>query len=102
MIITLVKQIALELKRPIPKETLKSLKETIDLEWTYNSNGIEGNTLTLKETQVVLEDITVGGKSIKKHLEAINHEQAILFLGDLVKAKNPITEWNILNQKLKC
>ena len=71
MIITLVKQIALELKRPIPKETLKSLKETINLEWTYNSNGIEGNTLTLKETQVVLEDITVGGKSIKKHLEAI-------------------------------
>ena len=82
-------------KRPIPKETLKSLEESINLEWTYNSNGIEGNTLTLKETQVVLEGITVGGKSIKEHLEAINHEKAILYLNDLVKENNPITEWNI-------
>ena len=87
----------LDSKRPIPKETLKSLKESINLEWTYNSNGIEGNTLTLRETQVVLEGITVGGKSIKEHLEAINHEKAILYLDDLVKDKNPITEWNIKN-----
>ncbi len=85
----------LDNKRPIPKETLKSLEESIALEWTYNSNGIEGNTLTLRETQVVLEGITVGGKSIKEHLEAINHEKAILYLNDLVKEKNPITEWNI-------
>lgn len=85
----------LDSKRPIPKETLRSLEESINLEWTYNSNGIEGNTLTLRETQVVLEGITVGGKSIKEHLEAINHEKAILYLNDLVKEKNPITEWNI-------
>lgn len=85
----------LDNKRPIPKETLRSLEESINLEWTYNSNGIEGNTLTLRETQVVLEGITVGGKSIKEHLEAINHEKAILYLNDLVKEKNPITEWNI-------
>ena len=85
----------LDNKRPIPKETLRSLEESINLEWTYNSNGIEGNTLTLKETQVVLEGITVGGKSIKEHLEAINHEKAILYLNDLVKENNPITEWNI-------
>ncbi len=84
-------------KRPIPKETLKSLKDSINLEWTYNSNGIEGNTLTLRETQIVLEGITVGGKSIKEHLEAINHERAILFLDDLIKDKKPITEWNIKN-----
>lgn len=84
-------------KRPISKETLKSLKESINLEWTYNSNGIEGNTLTLRETQVVLEGITVGGKSLKEHLEAINHEQAILFLDDLIEDKEPITEWNIKN-----
>ena len=84
-------------KRPISKETLKSLKESINLEWTYNSNGIEGNTLTLRETQVVLEGITVGGKTLKEHLEAINHEQAILFLDDLVKDKEPVTEWNIKN-----
>ena len=87
----------LNLKRPISKETLKSLKESINLEWTYNSNGIEGNTLTLRETQVVLEGITVGGKSLKEHLEVINHEQAILFLDDLIKDKEPITEWNIKN-----
>ena len=85
----------LDSKRPLPKETLKSLRESINLEWTYNSNGIEGNTLTLRETQVVLEGITIGGKSIKEHLEAINHEHAILYLDDLVKDKNPINEWNI-------
>ena len=85
----------LDSKRPISKETLKSLEESINLEWTYNSNGIEGNTLTLRETQVVLEGITVGGKSIKEHLEAINHEKAILYLSDLAKENNPITEWNI-------
>ena len=87
----------LDSKRPIPKETLKSLRESINLEWTYNSNGIEGNNLTLRETQVVLEGITVGGKSIKEHLEAINHKKAILFLDDLVKDNEPISEWNIKN-----
>lgn len=85
----------LDSKRPIPKETLRFLEESINLEWTYNSNGIEGNTLTLRETQVVLEGITVGGKSIREHLEAINHEKAILYLNDLVKENNPITERNI-------
>ena len=87
----------LDNKRPLPIETLKSLQETVNLEWTYNSNGIEGNTLTLRETQVVLEGITVGGKSIKEHLEAINHEKAIIYLNDLVKEEHPITEWNIRN-----
>ena len=87
----------LDNKRPIPKDTLRTLQEKINLEWTYHSNGIEGNTLTLKETQVVLEGITVGGKSIKEHLEAINHEHAILFLQTIVKDDNPITEWNIKN-----
>lgn len=87
----------LDSKRPIPKATLKSLQESINLEWTYNSNGIEGNTLTLKETQVVLEGITIGGKTVKEHLEAINHEQAIQYLNDLVNDKKTITEWNIKN-----
>lgn len=87
----------LDSKRPISKETLKSLKESINLEWTYNSNGIEGNTLTLRETQVVLEGKKVGGKTIKEHLEAINHEKAIIYLDELVKDNKPITEWNIKN-----
>ena len=77
----------LDSKRPFPKETLRSLKESINLEWTYNSNGIEGNTLTLRETQVVLEGITVGGKTLKEHLEAFNHEKAILYLDDRSERK---------------
>jgi len=84
-------------KRPFPKNKLKSLKDTINLEWTYNSNGIEGNTLTLRETQVVMEGITVGGKSLKEHLEVINHDKAINYIEDLINDENPISEWNIKN-----
>lgn len=84
-------------KRPFSKEALKSLRNSINLEWTYNSNGIEGNTLTLRETQIVLEGITVGGKTLREHLEVINHEKAIEYIEDLVKEKNPVTEWNIKN-----
>ena len=84
-------------KRPIPKETLRSLKESMNLEWTYNSNSIEGNTLTLRETQVVLEGLTIGNKTLKEHLEVINHEHAIAILDEIVKDKEPISEWNIKN-----
>lgn len=84
-------------KRPLPKSTLKSLEEKNILDWTYNSNAIEGNTLTLRETKVVLEGITVGGKSVKEHLEVINHKEAILFLEDLVKKNLCLSEWNIKN-----
>ena len=82
-------------KRPLSKETTETLQNAINLEWTYNSNGIEGNTLTLKETKVVLEGITIGGKSVKEHLEAINHENAIEYLEGLTKDKSEISEWNI-------
>ena len=84
-------------ERPLPKETVKSLREKLLVEWTYNSNAIEGNTLTIHETKVVLEGITVGGKSIKEHLEIINHRDAILFLENLVSNKEAISEWNIRN-----
>lgn len=63
-------------KRPFPSRLAASLREKIIIEWTYNSNAIEGNTLTLSETRVVLEGITVGGKSIVEHLEALNHRLA--------------------------
>ena len=82
-------------KRPLPKKAMESLQRAINLEWTYNSNGIEGNTLTLKETKVVLEGITIGGKSVREHLEAINHENAIEYLEVLLKEKGEISEWNI-------
>ena len=84
-------------KRPLPSETLKSLEESNILDWTYHSNAIEGNTLTLRETQVVLEGITIGGKSLTEHLEVINHKDAILFLEELVKSDVELSEWNIKN-----
>ena len=87
----------LDSKRPLPKETLKSLEENFKLEWTYNSNAIEGNTLTLKETKVVLEGITIGGKTMREHLEAINHKEAIEFLEELVQDNNELSEIDIKN-----
>ncbi|MCI2255761.1 hypothetical protein L2D08_15440 [Domibacillus sp. PGB-M46] len=57
----------LDAKSPLPAFTLKSLKEKLLLEWIYHSNAIEGNTLTLKETKVVIEGITVGDKTIREH-----------------------------------
>lgn len=59
------------------KSYISKLKEQSVLDWTYNSNAIEGNTLTLRETQLVLEGVTVGGKSLYEHLEVINHSIAI-------------------------
>lgn len=82
-------------KRPLNSATLKSLHESLIVDWTYNSNAIEGSTLTLAETKVVLEGITIGGRSVREHLEAINHKEAILFLEELVKSKAPLTEWDI-------
>jgi Fic family protein len=67
----------LDTRRPLPSHTLKTLHDHWVLEWTYNSNAIEGNTLTLKETKVVLEGITIGGKSMREHFEVINHKEAI-------------------------
>ncbi len=65
-------------QRPLPNIALKKLQETLQIEWTYNSNGIEGNSLTLIETQVVLQEgITIGGKSLREHFEVINHQKGI-------------------------
>jgi len=64
--------------RPLPKAVLDNLHEDLILRWIYHSNAIEGNTLTLKETKVALEGITVGGKTLREHLEVINHRDAIL------------------------
>ena len=88
---------ALDHHRPFSKRLADSLHEKLIVEWTYNSNAIEGNTLTLSETKVVLEGITIGGKSMVEHLETINHREAILFVEDLVSNKEPLSEWNIKN-----
>jgi Fic family protein len=84
-------------KRPLSKGLLKSLQDNTFLSFTYNSTSIEGNTLTLKETKVVLEGITVGGKTIKEHLEIINHQDAIEYLQELIKDKKNLNEWEIKN-----
>ena len=83
--------------RPFSKTLAKSLHEKLVVEWTYNSNAIEGNTLTMSETKVVLEGITVGGKSMVEHLETINHRDAIFFIEGLVSSKESLSEWNIRN-----
>lgn len=87
----------LDSMRPLPPNTVASLREKLSLEWTYNSNAIEGNTLTLRETKVVLEGITVGGKSLREHCEAINHRDAILYVEDLVAEEESLSEWQIKN-----
>ncbi len=81
--------------RPLPLDVVKNLHEDLVLRWTYNSNAIEGNTLTLKETKVALEGITVGGKTIREHFEAINHREAIYFVEELVQKNEPLSEWQI-------
>ena len=82
----------LDAHRPLPATVLKNLREDLAVRWTYNSNAIEGNTLTLRETKVVLEGITVGGKSMKEHLEATNHAHAIDYIFELVDKGEPMTE----------
>jgi len=78
----------LDKNRPLPRSVLEKLREQIIVEWTYNSNAIEGNSLTLRETKLVLEEgITVAGKSLREHFEATNHRDAILFLEKLIKNK---------------
>ncbi|QQK78451.1 Fic family protein [Salicibibacter cibarius] len=91
------KKARLDANRPLPKYTLKSLREKLLLEWTYHSNAIEGNTLSLNETKVVLEGITVGGKAMREHLEVINHRDAITYVEGIVQRKERLPEWQIKN-----
>ncbi len=71
----------------------RSILEAIDIEYTYDSNRIEGNTLTLRETDIVInKGLTVGGKSMREHLEVSNHYEAILYIRDLIKEKVSISE----------
>ena len=87
----------LDLHRPFSPITIKNLSEDIILRWTYHSNAIEGNKLTLLETKVVLEGIAVGGKTLKDHFEAINHRNAIYYVEDIIRKEEPFSEWQICN-----
>src|SRR5436190_13373747 len=87
------KKEALDRLRPFPQAALTRLHEQMVVEWTYNSNAIEGNTLTLKETALVLlHGITVSGKPLREHLEAVNHRAAIQTLEEAIQKKRLIDE----------
>lgn len=89
----LEKKRKLDTLRPLPSSLVARLKKQMIIEYTYNSNAIEGNTLTLRETQLIIEEgMTVGGKSITETLEAKNHPEAIKFVERLVDAKSELTE----------
>ncbi len=79
--------------RPVSREALLALQKSYDVDLTYTSNAIEGNTLTLRETAELIEHgITVGGKSLRDHLEAVDHYNAVLWMRGLAAKTTPIDE----------
>ena len=87
--------------RPLPKSAVQKLREKFQIEMTYNSNAIEGNSLTLKETFLVInEGITIKGKPLKDHLEVKNHQAALEYLYDLVDKDKKHTVSEILLRNL--
>ena len=87
------KKAQLDRLRPVSAAALAQLQKHYDVELTYSSNAIEGNTLTLRETAEVIEHgITVGGKSLREHLEAVDHYEAVLWMRELAATAKPIGE----------
>ncbi|MBL0708317.1 MAG: Fic family protein [Sulfurimonas sp.] len=83
-----IKKSKLETLRPISKEQTQNLKQLYDVDFTYNSNAIEGSTLSFSETKLILnEGLTIGGKKLSEHLEVINHQEAIGFIESLSHLK---------------
>jgi Fic family protein len=82
--------------RPLPSAAVSRLRDQILVEWIYNSNAIEGSTITLQETRLILETgMTIGGKSLREHFEVINHRDAIDYVEDLVASTEPITPFHV-------
>ena len=83
----------LQILHSIPEITLQSYEQAFEVEYTHNSNAIEGNTLTLMETKLVLEDaIAPGGKSLREIYEAVNHRNAYRYVKDCIGKKLPMSE----------
>lgn len=83
----------LDRNRPLSPGIVRKLEEEFSIAWTYNSNAIEGNTLSLQETEVVVnEGITIGGKTVNEHFEAINHKKGIEYVKKIVEKKINISE----------
>ncbi len=88
----------LQKSRPLPNIALQKIKEALSIEWTYNSNSIEGNTLTLRETQMVLQEgITIKGITLREHFEAKNHENAINHLYSIINADYTLKSIDVLS-----
>ena len=83
--------------RPLTQGQVERLAEEFLIEFTYNSNAIEGNTLTLKETALALEGMTIDQKPLKDHLEAVGHRDAFLYVQDIAKRELPLSEAVIKN-----
>ena len=87
------KKVELDRLRPLSADALAQLQKHYDVELTYTSNAIEGNTLTLRETAELIEHgITVAGKSLREHLEAVDHYAAVQWMRGLAAADTPLTE----------
>lgn len=82
----------LKKRRPLTEGELERLNEEFLVEFTYNSNAIEGNTLTLRETDMVLRGLTIDQKSFKEHMEVIGHKEAFDYVRQLVSENVPISE----------
>lgn len=88
----------LQASRPLPNIALNKIRENLSIEWTYNSNSIEGNTLSLRETQMVLQEgITIKGKSLREHFEAHNHDKAIDYLFSIINTDYTLRSIDILS-----
>ena len=81
----------LDRKRPLTASELERLQKEFSVEYTFNSNAIEGNTLTLQETALALEGVTIDKKPLKDHLEAIGHRDAFRYVCGLAKEKGPFS-----------
>ena len=83
--------------RPLTQGEVERLREEFMIDFTYNSNAIEGNTLTLKETAMALEGMTIDQKPLKDHLEAVGHRDAFLYVQDVAQNDTPLSEMVIKN-----
>ncbi len=91
------KKAALDVQRPLPPQIVAKLYADLRVRLTYHSNAIEGNTLDLSETQLVIEEgVTIGGHTMREHLEALHHADAYLVLLELARAEAPLDEAAIL------
>lgn len=86
------KKAELDLRRPLTEGEVARLNEDFAIEYTYNSNAIEGNTLTLRETDMVLRGLTIDQKPLRDHMEAVGHKEAFDFVRELVQSNVPMSE----------